>query len=193
MSFAREVWDRLSKVDVSNHIEKKMNISYLSWAWAWGVLMDNYPESQYDLSEPVIMPDNSVEVRVCLTIKDGEQSLQRVMWLPVMDHKNKAIINPSSRDVSDARMRCLVKAIAMFGLGHYIYAGEDLPCESKAVSAADKAKAEKKVIDNALRQIEDCKSLAQLQNVWNAIPRHLKPECEAKKNMAKQLLTEGAE
>jgi len=44
-----------------------------------------------------------------------------------MDHRNKAIVNPTSRDVSDARMRCLVKCIAMFGLGHYIYAGEDLP------------------------------------------------------------------
>ena len=49
------------------------------------------------------------------------------MWLPVMDNRNKAVVNPTSRDVSDARMRCLVKCIAMFGLGHYIYAGEDLP------------------------------------------------------------------
>ena len=49
------------------------------------------------------------------------------MWLPVMDNRNKAVPNPTSRDISDARMRCLVKAIAMHGLGAYIYAGEDLP------------------------------------------------------------------
>jgi DNA polymerase III alpha subunit len=49
------------------------------------------------------------------------------MWLPVMDNRNKSIVNPTSREISDARMRCLVKAIALHGLGLYIYAGEDLP------------------------------------------------------------------
>jgi len=49
------------------------------------------------------------------------------MWLPVMDNRNKAIVLPTARDISDARMRCLVKAIAMHGLGIYLYAGEDLP------------------------------------------------------------------
>jgi len=49
------------------------------------------------------------------------------MWLPVMDNRNNSIQNPTSRAISDQKMRCLVKAIAMHGLGHYIYAGEDLP------------------------------------------------------------------
>tara|TARA_R110000824_G_scaffold158571_1_gene332562 strand:- start:90 stop:419 length:330 start_codon:yes stop_codon:yes gene_type:complete len=62
------------------------------------------------------------------------------MWLPVMDNRNKSIANPSSRDISDARMRCLVKAIAMHGLGAYIYAGEDLPqAVQTAVVSADQA------------------------------------------------------
>ena len=46
-----------------------------------------------------------------------------------MDYKNTAIANPNSRQVSDTKMRCLVKCLAMFGLGHYIFAGEDLPRE----------------------------------------------------------------
>ena len=54
------------------------------------------------------------------------------MWLPVMDYKNKAIVTPDTRAVSDTRMRCLTKCLAMYGLGHYIYAGEDLPPSSDA-------------------------------------------------------------
>lgn len=127
MSFAKEVWGTLSKIDVSNHIEKKMNLSYLSWAWAWGELMNNYPESMYEVHEPVVYGNGTCEVKVTLTISKGDQGIKREMWLPVMDHRNKAIVNPDSRAVSDSRMRCLVKCIAMFGLGHYIYAGEDLP------------------------------------------------------------------
>jgi hypothetical protein len=49
------------------------------------------------------------------------------MWLPVMNYKNEAIANPDARAISDTKMRCLVKAFAVLGLGHYIYAGEDLP------------------------------------------------------------------
>jgi len=117
------VWTTLSAIDVSKHIEKKGNLSYLSWAYAWGTLMKYYPEASYFYDEPNVDPNGTVEVEVELTI----EGITRRMWLPVMDHRNKAIVNPTSRDVSDARMRCLVKCIAMFGLGHYIYAGEDLP------------------------------------------------------------------
>ena len=56
------------------------------------------------------------------------------MWLPVMDNRNNSIANPSSRQVSDTKMRCLVKCFALYGLGHYIYAGEDIPSESKGLS-----------------------------------------------------------
>ena len=117
------VWVTLSSIDVSKHIEKKGNLSYLSWAYAWGTLMTHYPNASYCYFEPNIAENGTVEVEVELTI----EGITRRMWLPVMDHRNKAIVNPTSRDVSDARMRCLVKCIAMFGLGHYIYAGEDVP------------------------------------------------------------------
>jgi len=123
------VWDTLSKVDCSEHIEKKMNLNYLSWAWAWGILMQHYPNAQYGFYEQkdsgipyVKMPDGSAEIRCRLTIDD----LSREMWLPVMDNRYNAIKNPSARQVSDTKMRCLVKTMAMFGLGHHIYGGEDL-------------------------------------------------------------------
>ncbi len=125
----KEAWNKLSSVDCSKHIEKKGNLSYLSWAWAWSQLCDNYPDSTFEFektdtgSEFWPMPDGSGEVRCSLTVS----GITRTCWLPVMDYKNKAIPNPNARDVNDAKMRCLVKAIALFGLGLYIYAGEDIP------------------------------------------------------------------
>lgn len=119
----KDIWDTLSSIDVSGKIDKKGNLSYLSWAWAWAELMKRYPGAGYVFEPPVVMPDGSVEVWVTLSIDD----CSRQMWLPVMDHRNNSIINPSSRQISDTRMRCLTKCMAMFGLGHYIYAGEDLP------------------------------------------------------------------
>ena len=79
-----------------------------------------------NINDAMFYPDGSASVFVTIDI-DG---LTRSMWLPVMDYKNNAISNPNSRQVSDAKMRCLVKCIAMFGLGHYVYAGEDLPPSS---------------------------------------------------------------
>jgi hypothetical protein len=141
-----EVWKKLSSIDVSNHIQKKGTLSYLSWAWAWGVLKENYPESGFDFREfesdgAVIdymkYPDGTASVHC--TVHIGE-SVESSMWLPVMDFRNNAIQNPDSRDVSDAKMRCLVKAIALLGLGHYIYAGEDVPTSSASESSDIKPK-----------------------------------------------------
>lgn len=126
----KDVWETLSKIDVSDKVEKKMNLSYLSWAWAWGTMMDNYPDAQYNFYENqetgvpyVTLPDGTAEVRCRVTIGN----LAREMWLPVMDFKNNAVANPSAREVSDTKMRCLVKTLGMWGLGLYIYAGQDLP------------------------------------------------------------------
>lgn len=127
MSFAKDVWETLSKINVNEHTEKKGNLTYLSWSWAWATLMNNYPESFYDFSEPVRHPDGTTEIWVTICVVDGEKKLARRMWLPVMDHKNNAIADPDARRISDTRMRCLTKCLAMFGLGAYIYAGEDLP------------------------------------------------------------------
>ena len=130
---AKEIWDTLSKVDVSKHTEARGGLSYLSWAWAWGVMQDHYPDltikwhGQLDengvMRDINIYPGGSAMVTCSVTI--GETT--REMWLPVMDYRHKAIANPDARSISDAKMRCLTKCFALFGLGHYIYAGEDLP------------------------------------------------------------------
>jgi len=129
----KDVWDNLSKIDCSDKVEKKMNLSYLSWAWAWGVLQEHYPQSTYlfyqgeDDVPYVKFPDGTAEVRCRVSI----DNLTREMTLSVMDNRNNAIQNPNSRQVNDTKMRCLVKCLAMYGLGHYIYAGEDVPSVDK--------------------------------------------------------------
>lgn len=120
------VWQTLSKIDVSNHIETKGGLHYLSWGWAWSTLCQHYPESSYSYTEPRWCDKtNTVEVEVTVTVEGKSIT----MWLPVMDYRNKAIENPSSRDISDARIRCLVKAIAMHGLGMCLYMGQVKPQE----------------------------------------------------------------
>jgi len=117
------IWETLSKVDCSQKVEKKGQLSYLSWTWAWAEVMARYPAATYEFQPPVFFSDGSCEVWVSVTIDE----LTHSMWLPVMDNRNNAVTNPDSRKISDTRMRCLTKCLAMFGLGHYIYAGEDLP------------------------------------------------------------------
>ena len=137
MSFAKEVWTTLASVNVNENTEKKGNLTYLSWAYAWSSLKSHYADSTYTFREPVRFPDGSVEVWVDLTISDGEHSIKGEMWLPVMDNRNNSVLNPTSRQISDTRMRCLAKAVAVVGgLGWYIYAGEDMPDESVAIEAA---------------------------------------------------------
>lgn len=156
MSFAKEVWSTLSAVDCSQHVQVKMKLSYLSWAWAWATLMKHYPESTYTFDESVTTPEGTSEIWVTLAVVDGDKRLERRMWLPVMDHKNNAIIKPTTRHISDTRMRCLTKCLAMFGLGHYIYAGEDLP-DPEAVQGAIEVAYEKLVDDNtdSIQAIKD--------------------------------------
>jgi len=136
---AKQIWDKLSKIDVNKHTEKRGKLTYLSWAWAWGIMMDNYPDLtvkwQGKLDENGVMrdvniyPDGTATVNCTVTIGD----VTREMWLPVMDYMHKAIVSPDARKISDTKMRCFTKCFAMFGLGHYIYAGEDVPEQEEVV------------------------------------------------------------
>lgn len=126
------IWSTLSQINVNEHVKTKGGYSYLAWTWAWATVKENYPEATYTLLDDIIYPDGTMEVRVEVGIEEQFNT----MWLPVLDFKNKAIANPNAFDVNSARMRCLVKCLAMFGLGHYIYAGESTPQEVKE-SATD--------------------------------------------------------
>ena len=130
-----EVWETLSKVDVSKHTEEKMKLTYLSWSRMWMLLCEHYQQAQYEFVDfdgvPYkTLPDGTAEVVTRIMIDD----LVREMRLPVMDYKNNPVVNPHARQVSDNAMRCLVKCVAMFGLGISVFTGmadETLPDETK--------------------------------------------------------------
>ena len=122
----------LLKININERLEKKGNLSYLSWAHAWGEAIRIDPNATFHVSTfdrgdgvtQVYMDVNGTAlVWVTVTINGKPMTCQ----LPVMDNKNKAIPNPDAFAVNTAIMRCMVKAIALHGLGLYVYAGEDLP------------------------------------------------------------------
>lgn len=125
-------FEQLAAISVSGHIEKKNNMSYLSWAWAVDKLMRIDPQANWAFRDSMIFPDGSMMVHCDVTVFGKTM----YMFLPVMDHRNKAIVKPNAFDINKAMMRCLVKGIAVHGLGLYIYAGEDLPEEEKTQQTA---------------------------------------------------------
>lgn len=174
---AKEIWDTLSSINVNEHTNQKNGFTYLSWTWAWATLQEYYPDSSYKFCPDMVHADGSVEVWVDLTV----EGITRSMWLAVTDFRNKPIQNPSCDLIANARMRCLVKAIAMFGLGHYIYAGESLPMEAQAPVSAKEPDADH------VKNFERCKNLEQLQELWSATED--KKLYEQAKNAAKARLS----
>lgn len=118
----------LLKINVNEHTERKGNLTYLSWAWAWAEVLKIDPAARWTAHEwndrpAMFLPDGSAMVKVSVEIKGDIKTCV----LPVMDNRNRAISNPDAFAINTAIMRCLAKCCAMFGLGLYIYAGEDLP------------------------------------------------------------------
>jgi hypothetical protein len=114
----------LKKINVNEHTEKKGSLTYLSWAWAVDQLLTNDPSATWIFLPPIDYNDTMM-VRCEVTAFGKTLEMQ----LPVMDNRNNAIKQPDARKISDAQMRCLAKCIACFGIGLYIYAGEDVPQE----------------------------------------------------------------
>ena len=137
-----EVWKTLSKIDVKPNTEKKNGLTYLSWSWAWGLMMEHYPQARYEFYQDdnnlpyVTFPDGTAEIRCKIHI----DNLSREMWLPVISYKNAPIIKPNAFQINNSKMRCLTKCIAIWGLGHRIYAGEDIPIETEDTSTEAKNK-----------------------------------------------------
>jgi len=123
----------LLKINVNEHIEKKNGLSYLSWAWAWAEVIRLDPDASYEVHMFDGKPYQDVNGTGMVWVTVEMFKRRRSCWLPVMDFRNKPIMNPDAFQVNSALMRCLVKTIAMHGLAMYIYAGEDLPQEDAKV------------------------------------------------------------
>jgi len=189
-----EVFKTLSAVNVNDKTEKKKNLTYLSWAWAWQKVKENYPNATYEVSvydgKPYIYDENLGYMVQTLVNIEGEV---QEMFLPVMDGANKAmkaeayfyetrsgkrrVEAASMFDINKTIMRCLVKNLAMFGLGLYIYAGEDLPEgeeKPKPLTAEER-------LNNATTQ-------NQLVNIWGTLNKTEQEENLALKNKLKTKL-----
>lgn len=165
------VFETLFHLDVNERVEKKKTgntqLSYLSWAWAWAEVKKRYENAQYEIlkfenNQPYVYDDKTGYMVFTKVTIDG---ITHEMWLPVMDGANKAMKSEpytyttkfgeksveaaTMFDVNKTIMRCLVKNLAMFGLGLYIYSGEDLPeAEPPKPATPDQIKALTKEIEN---------------------------------------------
>lgn len=131
-------YTKLAAVDISKQIEKKQNLSYLSWPFAVDQLMRHDPQANWEFHAPEMYGETMM---ISCTVTAFGKPIK--MHLPVMDHRNQAVKNPDAFVVNKNMMRCLVKAIACHGLGINVYAGEDLPLDEDGHDSkpAPKAKA----------------------------------------------------
>ncbi len=138
-------FEKLSSINVNKYVEKKAGLTYLSWAYAWAETKKHCPDARYEILETTY--DDSIGFMCNTQVTIEGETL--AMWLPVMDSKNqsmkkhkysyttrygeKEVSAATTFDINKTMMRCLVKNLAMFGLGIYIYAGEDMPIEEEKV------------------------------------------------------------
>ena len=160
----REKFQELYSLDVNKYVEKKQGLSYLTWSYAWAEFKKIYPDATYTIQKDengrCYFGDEQIGYMVYTSVTAG--GLTYEMWLPVMDNANKSMKLQSYTyktksgdksveaismfDINKAVMRCLVKNLAMFGLGLYIYAGEDLPEDIKEYNCTDCGK----VVDKSM-------------------------------------------
>lgn len=179
----KNAFDILNAVNVNEHTETKdtgkVKLTYLSWAWAWSEVKKRFPDAQYEIIKfdglPYVYDDKTGFMVYTTVTIDG---ITHEMWLPVMDGNNRAMLDhpydvvtkynkftvqPATMfDVNKAIMRCLTKNLAMFGLGLYIYAGEDLPEDSdEEISTSAPKKASKKTEDAKTTKAETAEEAHQ--------------------------------
>jgi len=147
----------LNAINCNEHTEKKNGLTYLSWAWAWGIAKTNFPDAQYTIYENrdglnYHTDGRTAWVKTGVTIAGQEH----IEYLPIMDTRNRSIPveNVTSFDVNKAIQRSLTKALARHGLGLYIYAGEDLPDAADDEARAEVKKARMQNRKNAIQNSE---------------------------------------
>lgn len=193
----KSVFQTLNEINVNEHTEVKDNgqtkLTYLSWVWAWAQVKNLYPDANYEVrhwdGKPFLYDESlGFMIETSVTIQ-GETM---TMWLPVMDSKNKAMkatayeystgygkkmVKPATMfDINTTIMRCLVKNLAMFGLGLYIYAGEDLPQVEKDAQVNKPAPAKKSwykegaTSDEVADMMRHATTMEDVRNIYLAYP-----------------------
>ena len=157
----KTVFETLNDINVNGHTEGRNGLTYLSWVWAVSEVMKKYPDMEYEVVKfdgiPYVYDEKTGYMVYTKVTING---VTHEMWLPVMDSNNKAMKSESYTyttkngektvevatmfDINKTIMRCLCKNLAMFGLGLYIYAGEDLP---EAEKEEQKKTSEKEAVE----------------------------------------------
>lgn len=173
-----DIFNILNAINVNGRTETKdtgkTKLTYLSWSWAWQEFRKRCPDASYEIErfegKPYMVDEYGIMVFTKVTT--GGQTYE--MWLPVMDGANNAmktqaysyttkygkqvdVAAASMTDINKTIMRCLTKNLAMFGLGLYIYAGEDLPSDERDAQEEEKKQAEEKRQEEAKKRAEEMK------------------------------------
>jgi hypothetical protein len=167
----------LRKLDVKDHIEKKNGLSYLTWSAAVDYLLQHDESATWEFPEPTKFGDT---LMVHCNLTAFGKTIK--MHLPVMDHRNHAMANPNSVDINKAMMRCLAKAIACFGIGLYIYSGEDLPADAATAPRPEVLQRAKELADPVKKPADP---LADIKEMFGA--KVVEPTPAEKREIAAQL------
>lgn len=166
-----DAFNRLNMINCSDKIEQKNGLSYLPWAWAWAELKKLYPASYYTIYEGengclYHTDGKTCWVKTGVTLVDGEERLEHVEYLPIMDMRNRSIPagQVSSTDANKAIQRSLTKACARHGLGLYVYAGEDLP-ESAAKEQPEEEQGGKLTAEDGWNALADITTFCVANNL----------------------------
>ena len=151
----------LLKINVNDHTEKKNNLTYLSWAWAWAEALKADPQANYEVlmfSDPDhqtnMLPFQDLGGSHMVWVKVTMFGKTITQQLPILDYRNKCIPQPNAFEVNTSIMRCLTKGIAMHGLGLYIYAGEDLPESDEKEAPTPVATAPKPIVKAVSKSVQ---------------------------------------
>lgn len=131
----------LAAIDVGDFAKSINGMTYLPWSRAVDQLLRQdgdanwewLPERRYP--KTIIAADGTTTTveTVMVGVSVTAFGKTKTEWLPVMDGRNRAVANPDVCQINNAMRRCLTKAIALHGLGIYIYHGEDLPLAAEEV------------------------------------------------------------
>lgn len=176
-------FEQLSAVNVNDRVEKKEDLVYLSWSWAWHEFKMACPDATYKIIKNADgLPYFETDAGVMVFTEVSTGGITHEMWLPVMNGANKAMKREAYTyktkyaekgvdafdvfDVNKTLMRCLTKNLAMFGLALYLYAGEDLPEPN---------------LDNEIAELNGCETLQELQETYlRILPLFKKMPAESK-------------
>lgn len=166
----KSVFSTLNAVNCNEHTEKKNNLTYLSWAWAWAEVKKLYPNASYTIYENANQWNYFTDGKTCW-VKTGVtiEGIEHIEYLPVMDFRNNSISadKVTSFDVNKAIQRSLTKACARHGLGLYIYAGEDLPEEEQTTQPTTQPTSEMEIV-KLLADANACKTADEVMAIYNA-------------------------